>query len=152
MINWLIILSNYNKFLPKNMWSWYTQMKWQAVWLTTQGDRIEADAVLCSAYTSITHIYTKHRHIVHISLIHAVNYNQVCCTHYTQTDEHIRLPTISPPIRHQTAVWGFPARAFDLVKWVSLGYMFLPSPSISKHQFVPIADYPSYLEAISSAD
>lgn len=47
-----------------------------------------------------------HRHIVHITLIHAFNHKQVCYTHYTQTATHIRLPTISPPIRHQTAVWG----------------------------------------------
>lgn len=94
----------------------------------------------------------KHGHIVHISPIHAFNHKQVFYTHYTQTHPQMRLPTISSPIRHQTAVGGFPARAFDLVKWVSSGHTFLPSPSISEQPFVPIADYPSYLEAISLAD
>lgn len=133
------------------MWSINMQIKQQLMQATAQGDRIETDAACWAVYTHSLHICAqKNANTSH--WYPAFNHKQICYTHHTQTYMHIGMPTISPPIRHQTAVWGFPARAFDLVKWVSFRYTFLQSPSISKQPFVPITDYPSYLEAISLAD
>lgn len=121
-------------------------MRQLALWRTTHGDEMETDVV---CYAVHAHAHAQHRHTAHIALIPALNHKQICYTRYTQTDTRVRLPTISPPIRDQTAVWGVPAKAFDLFQWMSFGHTFLPSPSISKQPFVPITDYPSYLEAIS---
>lgn len=120
-------------------------MRQQASRPPTHWDGLGTDAARYAAHAHAWHICTrqKHRHIVHISLTPAFNRKQICYTHYTPTDAHIRLPTISPPIRHQTTAWGFLATAFDLDKWVSFGHTFLPSPSIRELPFVPITDYPS---------
>lgn len=147
VLNSLILLSNYG--IP-NQYQRRCEV-FVPAGLTTQWVGIETDAGC----------YAQHAHALH-TCTHK-NTDTLCTSHwYTPSiinkyathiiQKHKRLPTVSPPIRHQRVVLGFPARAFHLVKWVSLRHTFLPSPSISKQPFVPIADYPSYLEAISLAD
>lgn len=107
---------------------------------TTQRDELETDAgrsALHMARTkSQTHWHTPsiiNKYVTHVMHKHT---HTVDC----------------PQFPLQSDIKAFPAWAFHLVKWMSLRHTFLPSPFICKQPFVPITDYPSYLEAISLAD
>ncbi len=90
------------------------------------------------ACTWVTHMRTQNADTVHILLIHSFNHKQVCYTHYAQTDAPIRLPTIFPPIRHQTAVWRLPSRSF----WSdSMGVIGAHVSPISLHQQTAICPH-----------
>lgn len=89
----------------------------------------------------------QHGHTLLHTLTHSPNHKQVCYAH----DRPTRGPAHSFP-SNQTSKSRRRFRAFHPPKRVSFSHTLLPSLPISKQQFVPIADYPSYLEAISVAD